>query len=77
MQTTYGCKGTPLEQARYTKFMKQASKGKIDPDRLPPTDDATIQHSLRVHLQIAVWKHLDTSILNPKGRGWELDSNKN
>ena len=23
-----------------------------------------------------VWKHLDTSILDPKGRGWELDSNR-
>ncbi len=76
MQITYGCEGTPLEQSRYMKFKKQAAKGKIDPDRLPPTDDATAQHSCRVHLQVAVWKHLDTSILDPKGRGWELDSNR-
>ena len=76
MQITYGCGNTPLEKSRYMKFKKQAAKGKIDPDRLPPTEDATAQYSLRVHLQVVVWKHLDISILDPKGRGWELDSNK-
>ena len=58
------------------KFKKQAAKGKIDPDRLLPTEDATAQHSLRGHLQVVVWKHLDTSFLDPKGKGWELDSNR-
>ena len=43
---------------------------------LPPTENATAQHSLRVHLQVAVWKHLNTSVLEPIGRGWELDGNK-
>ena len=76
MQITYGCGDTSLERARYLKFQKQAAKGKIDPDRLPPTENATTQHSLRVHLQVVVWKHLNTSILKPIGRGWELDSNK-
>ena len=74
MQITYGCGDTNLDKARYVKFQKQASKGKIDPDRLPPTEDATLQHSLRVYLQIIIWKHLNTSVLNPIGRGWELDS---
>jgi hypothetical protein len=37
MQITYGCGDTPLEKSRYMKFKKQAAKGKIDPDRLPPT----------------------------------------
>ncbi len=76
MQITYGCGDTHLERARYLRFQKQASKGKIDPDRLPPTENATAQHSLRVHLQVAVWKHLNTSVLEPIGRGWELDGNK-
>lgn len=76
MQITYGCGDTSLERARYLKFQKQAAKGKIDPDRLPPTENATTQHSLRVHLQVVVWKHLNTSLLEPIGRGWELDSNK-
>ena len=75
MQITYGCGDIPLEKARYLKFQKQATKGKIDPDRLPPTENATAQHSLRVHLQVVVWKHLNTSILDPVGRGWELDAN--
>ena len=65
------CGDTSLERARYLKFQKQAAKGKIDPDRLPPTENATTQHSLRVHLQVVVWKHLNTSILKPIGRGWE------
>ena len=67
MQITYGCGDTSLEKYRY--FKKQAAKGKIDPDHLPPTEDATAQHSLRVHLLVVVWKHLDTSILDPKGKG--------
>ena len=65
MQVTYACGDTPLEKARFLKFQKQAVKGKIDPDRLPPTEDAATQHALRVHLQIAVWHNLNTSILTP------------
>ena len=55
MQVTYACGDTPLEKARFLKFQKQVVKGKIDADRLPPTEDAATQHALRVHLQIAVW----------------------
>ena len=75
MQITYGCGDTPLEKARFLKFQKQAAKGKINPDRLPPTEDATTQHSLRVHMQVAVWQSLRTSILDPVGKGWELQGN--
>ena len=71
MQVTYACGDTPLEKARFLKFPKQAAKSKIVPDRLPPTEDAATQHALRVHLQIAVWHNLNTSILTPEGRGWE------
>ena len=39
-------------------------------------ENATAQHSLRVHIHVAVWKHLNTSVLKPIGRGWELDGNK-
>lgn len=74
MQITYGCGNTSLGKTRFLKFQKQAAKGKIDPDRLPPTEDATTQHSLRVHLQVAVWHSLDTSVLDPIGRGWETQS---
>ena len=54
MQVMYGCEDTHLEKARYHKFKTQASKGKIDPDHLPPTEDVTIQHSLRIHLQLII-----------------------
>ena len=62
-----------LQKARYLKFQKQAATGKVNPDILPPTKNSTLQHSLHVHLQIATWKYLNTSIFNPIGTGWELD----
>ena len=31
---------------------------------------------LHSQVSILVWKHLNTSILDPKGRGWDLDSNR-
>ena len=74
MQVVYGLGGKTLEIAPLKKFQEHAAKGRIDPDKLPPTEDATFQHSLRVHLQIAIWKSLKTSILQPVGRGWELQS---
>ena len=65
MLITYNCENTNLQKARYSKFQKQAATGRIDPDRLPPTENSTTQHSLRVHQQIVTWKYLDSSILNP------------
>ena len=38
-------------------------------------ENATVQHSFRVHLQVVVWKHLNTSVLKPMKRGWELGGN--
>ena len=66
MQITYSC-GNTLENARYLKFQKQASKGKIEPDCLPPTENATVQHFLNVCLHVVAWKHLNTSVLKPTG----------
>ena len=52
MQITYRCENANLQKARYSRSQKQAATGKIDPDRLLPTENSTAQHSLRVHLQI-------------------------
>ena len=53
-----------------------AAKRKIDQDILPPTEDATTQHSLRVHLQFSMWQGISTTVLDPVGRGWEVKNDK-
>ncbi len=52
-----------------------ASAKKIDPHRLPPTARAAHYHSLRVHLQVILWKELSVSVssLNPLSWGWKLN----
>ena len=74
MKVTYGirCNKT-LEGEQHIKFLKQANRGKIDPDRLPPTEDASTQHALRVHHQLVTWKHVETAMLSAVRRGWELN----
>ena len=39
-----------LPQLRYTSFTKMAAKAVIRPERLPPTEGAVTQHSLRAYL---------------------------
>ena len=48
----------------------------IVPERLPPTPRAASFHSMRVHLQVIIWKALDTSILEPKNWGWKQNSSR-
>ena len=43
------------------------------PGRLPPTEGAAKFHSLRVHLQIVVWKTMNTSTLRPEDWGWKKE----
>ena len=47
----------------------------LDPQKLPPTERTAYFHSLRVHLQIIVWKRLSNGHddLNPQQWGWKLD----
>ena len=74
MKVTYGieCNQT-LERERHTRFLKQACRGKIYPDKLSPTDDACTQHALRVHHQLVTWKHMDICMLSAVRKGWELN----
>ena len=64
-----------LNSLRYTKFMEMVSSSKapLDPQKLPPTERAAHYHSLRVHLQVIIWKKLSNNDLDPKQWGWKLE----
>ena len=73
---TYGGKeDDSLNSLRYTKFMEMVSSSKapLDPQKLSPTERAAHYHSLRVHLQVVIWKKLSNNDLDPKQWGWKLE----
>ena len=47
----------------------------LDPQKLPPTERAAYFHSLRVHLQLMLWKNLThhDAQMDPEQRGWKLE----
>ena len=74
----YGGKnGQPLNNLRYYKYMDAVASNStyLDLQKLPPTERAAYFHSLRVHLQIIIWKRLSNGHddLNPQQWGWKLD----
>ena len=48
----------------------------LQPESLPPTDDAAWQHSLRVYLQIHQWKNLMEDEIDPTKWGWKESGNQ-
>ena len=72
MQYLYGREFASLAELRFQRYNKQMAKGKLDPKRLPPTEQASIQHSLRVFLQWRDWTLLTSQSLDPRNYGWEL-----
>ena len=64
-----------LNRLRFTKFMEMVSSNKtsLDPQKLPPTERAAYFHSLRVHLQVLLWRKLTNSDLDPVQWGWKID----
>lgn len=44
----------------------------LNPEILPPSERAAYYHSLRVHLQVTQWKHLDIGILSADAWGWSM-----
>ena len=64
-----------LNGLRHAKFMEMVTSGKtsLDPQKLPPTERAAYFHSLRVHLQVIIWKTLVNNALDPLQWGWRLD----
>ena len=72
-----GKQSDSLNTLRYAKYMEMVASAKnIDPQKLPPTARAAHYHSLRVHLQVILWKELTTDSLDPLIWGWKLDSSK-
>ena len=65
-----------LNFLQYVKYLELVTTSKaIDPQKLPPTERAAYFHSLRVHLQIILWKELKQKDIrfNPEQWGWKLN----
>ena len=62
---------------RHRKYLEMCYKGKVEPERMPPTERAAFFHGLRVHLQIVAWKMLEDNEvqLNPCNWGWIINGN--
>ena len=79
MSLTFGGKADQkLCSLRYTKYFNQltTSTSKTHPETLPPTSRSTYFHSLRVYLQVSIWRHLGEDGLNPIDWGWNLADGK-
>jgi hypothetical protein len=66
----YGCTSSPnLNAARVVKFQLKVatSAGYVSPEKLPPTCDAAVFHSLRTYHQVQEWRGNST---NPVDWGW-------
>ena len=53
----------------FTESVASAS-AYVKPERLPPTEGATLYHSLRVHLQLVIWQGY--SEITPTSWGWKV-----
>ena len=51
--------------------MVSSSKSTIVPEKHPPTERSANFHRLRVHLQVIVWKTMNTAVLDPNIWGLE------
>ncbi len=72
-----GKKVDSLGCLRHARFMEMvtSSKSGLDPQKLPPTERAGYYHSLRVHLQIMIWRDLSGNDLDPQQWGWKREGN--
>ncbi|XP_065911780.1 uncharacterized protein [Dysidea avara] len=74
-----GKDGDSLNSLRHVKFLEMVSASKVvDPQKLPPTERAAYFHSLRVPLQVMLWKMLthEECQYNPEEWGWRLDGTR-
>ena len=48
----YGAPSLTLSEIRYNMYSKQTSSGVLSPEKLPPTEGSSDEHSLRTYLQL-------------------------
>ena len=62
-----------LAELRKIKFLKMSSKSRkgLKLEQLPPTEEAAVQHVLRVYLQVTYWKALSNTEIDPRLWGWK------
>ena len=70
----YGAPSLPLSEIRYNMYSKQTSSGVLSPEKLPPTEGASDQHSLRAYLQLQDWITLKSMSRDPTKYGYAYDS---
>ena len=68
-----GSPATSLAKLRYKKFITMSGRGVINPESLPPTEQAAYYHGLRAFYQIMEWRFFDEDSINPQDWGWKKD----
>ena len=61
----------PQNNLHFRTYKLMCDKGNVQPERLPPTEGAVRQHSLRTYLQINDWRELQCTSLDPCEYGWK------
>jgi hypothetical protein len=67
-----------LGRLRYNTYCRLVTNSlrRFHAERLPPSENATKLHSLRVHLQAVMWVSLGKAKLNPENWGWRLEKSR-
>lgn len=65
-----------LNHLRYVTYMKQLATGKtqLNPEKLPPTENAAQYHIFRVHLQVLQWRSFMELDIDPEEWGWKAEN---
>ncbi len=75
---TMGSHNESLTKLRHARYREVASTNSsvLRPERLPPTERGAFQHSLRVHLQVMIWKSLNVVHMEPCELGWFVENGR-
>ena len=72
-QFIYGAPMSSLSEIRYNVYSKQTSSGVLSPEKLPPTEGSSDEHSLRAYLQLQDWIVLKSMSRDPNNYGFLYD----